>query len=178
MSKWINGEHAMNTISKITGFASTVLLLFATSTAIQADDTEIFFANSSERQKVLIIFDNSGSMGRAVDGSSNPPQGASRIEIAQGAVTKLIGDNPGVDFGLMTFNNNQGGRVIQRLIDDMSETQRDDLKTRVEGLDASGFTPLCETLFEASRYTAGGDVLYGLLDNDRDKQAESGDGIH
>ena len=116
MSKWINEEHAMNAISKMTGFAATVLLLLAASAAVQADDTEIFFASSSERQKVLIIFDNSGSMGNGMLTVKNtPPDGTSRIDIAKTAVTKLIDDNKGVDFGLMAFNENDGSGCFTTL---------------------------------------------------------------
>ncbi|MGB5441903.1 MAG: hypothetical protein WBN57_04675, partial [Gammaproteobacteria bacterium] len=78
MSKWINEEHFMNAMSKMTGFAAAVLLLLAGSIAVQADDTEIFLsqyllsADASSRPKVLVIFDNSGSMDTIVPGSPQP----------------------------------------------------------------------------------------------------------
>lgn len=58
--------------------ASLLLLLFAGSQAVRADDTEIYQANyqagSSGRPKVLIIFDNSGSMDTVVQVGGERPE--------------------------------------------------------------------------------------------------------
>ncbi len=68
----------MHAMSKMIGFVATVLLLLAGSQAVQADDTEIFLsqyllgANASSKPKVLIIFDNSGSMDTIVLGEPAP----------------------------------------------------------------------------------------------------------
>ncbi len=71
MSKW-NNEVAVMT--KVIGFAATVFLLLAGNSAVYADDTEIYSSQyllgsgASARPKVLIIFDNSGSMSTTVPG--------------------------------------------------------------------------------------------------------------
>ncbi len=69
MRKW-NNEVAVMT--KVIGFAATVFLLLAGNSVVYADDTEIYSSQyllgsgASGRPKVLIIFDNSGSMDTTV----------------------------------------------------------------------------------------------------------------
>ena len=80
----------------------------------------------------------------------------SRTEVAKEVITNLIQTTEDVRFGLMRFNNNQGGRVIkpiQSVTGD--ETFRSELISAVNNLPASGMTPLSETLAEAGLYFAG-----------------------
>ncbi|MBU0500093.1 MAG: hypothetical protein KJ558_10820 [Gammaproteobacteria bacterium] len=106
----------------------------------------------------------------------------SRIDVAKEVVTSIIDANPGIDFGLMVFNYNNstpnGGRVVSRIIPDMSDAQRTSLKNIVNNLVDYTWTPLSETLYEAYRYLAGKSVLYGDDDPSaiplRDTAAESG----
>ncbi len=111
-----------------------------------------------------------------------------RMQIAKSAVKSIIDANRSVRFGLMIFNRNNddvddddsaahhGGRVIMK-IDTMTDARRSDMKTIVDNLNGSGWTPLAETLWEARRYLGGLSVYYG--DNDltdtplRDITAES-----
>lgn len=111
----------------------------------------------------------------------------SRLEIAQAAVKGIIDANKNVRFGLMVFNRNNdndndsskkhGGRVVMK-VDTMTDARRATMKSKVDELTASGYTPLAETLWEARRYLGGLSVHYG--DNDtgaaptRDTSAESG----
>lgn len=131
-----------------------------------ADDTEIYINQNNavgKRPKVLIIFDNSGSMGTAVTPTEN------RIQIARRVVKNVIDANPGVDFGLAIFNDNDsgsknprnGGRIVRGITENQTAQNRTDLKTTVDGLSALTWTPLCETLSEAYRYYAGLKVAYG-----------------
>lgn len=96
----------------------------------------------------------------------------SRLEVAQDVIGSLVNANPGIDFGLAAFNSNydsnyrgssvhDGGRVVRRIIQGMSDAERAGLVTIIDGLDAEGSTPLCESTYEAYRYLAGVDVLYG-----------------
>lgn len=106
-----------------------------------------------------------------------------RMEIAKEVVTSIIDSNPSVDFGLMVFNENNdagphGGRLVKKIVENMSTAERTGLKSTVTNLSPETWTPLCETLFEASRYFSGGAVHFG---NDqsgaspaRDTTAESG----
>ncbi|MEM1110587.1 MAG: PilC/PilY family type IV pilus protein [Pseudomonadota bacterium] len=108
-----------------------------------------------------------------------------RMAIAREVISELISANTSVDFGLATFNNNNdssehGGRIVQRIIEDMSAQDRANAVDIVENqLDDAGWTPLCETTYEVYRYLTGDTVLYGDDKNSddapsRDTQAESG----
>ena len=75
--------------------------------------------------------------------------------------------NPGVDFGpdgVSTANqgsSNHGGRVVSRIIEDMTDAQRTNVINMVNSMTADGATPLCESMYEAYRYLSGGEVLWG-----------------
>ena len=106
-----------------------------------------------------------------------------RIQIAKEVVTSIIDSNPSVDFGLMVFNTNgdggpHGGRLIKKIVENMTDAERTSLKTTVNSLSAETWTPLCETLFEAARYFSGGAVHFGDDQSSpspaRDTSAESG----
>lgn len=107
----------------------------------------------------------------------------SRIQIAKETVTNIINSNPNVDFGLMVFNRNgsgqpDGGRVIARIVENMTAAQRTSLVSTVSSITASSWTPLAETMYEAYRYIAGEGVYFGNDDPTqtpaRDTAAESG----
>ncbi|WP_187275921.1 pilus assembly protein [Parahaliea aestuarii] len=85
----------------------------------------------------------------------------SRLEIAQEVLTSLIRTNPGIDFGLMEFNYNEGGRIVQRIIQNMDTDDRTNLIDMVNRIDHAGSTPICESMYEAYRYIAGLGVVYG-----------------
>ncbi len=94
-----------------------------------------------------------------------------RLEIAQDTVTDLIESAPSVDFGLQIFNYNHsgenvrdGGRIVFG-IQEMTATARADLVNIIDlEIDGETNTPLCESLYEASRYFGGMSVDFG--DND------------
>lgn len=101
-----------------------------------------------------------------------------RIDVAKETIISLINANPGVDFGLGVFNKNSGntgsnnpkqspslsrdgGRIVQRIIEGMTQSDRSDLIDIVNQFGPDGSTPLCESMYEVYRYLSGGDVLYG-----------------
>ncbi|MFH1718461.1 MAG: vWA domain-containing protein, partial [Planctomycetota bacterium] len=73
-----------------------------------------------------------------------------RIAVAKEAITNLINTTNNVRFGLMRFNDNQGGRIVK-----VVGSSKTDLVAAVDGLTADGYTPLAETLAEAGLYFAG-----------------------
>jgi len=104
-----------------------------------------------------------------------------RLEVAQESVTNLIYSAPYVDFGLQVFNNNSnganknGGRIVHAIQESTLASRTvlaDIINNKIVG---NTWTPLCETLYEASRYFAGKSVDYGN-DNDvtpkRDKNTD------
>ena len=109
-----------------------------------------------------------------------------RIDIATETIKNLIWANPGIDFGLGVFNVNHkhnrstsqydnGGRIIHRLIKDMTTSQRTNLVNMVAGLEGKTNTPLCETMYEAYRYLSGGTPKYMDEWNDGDIGSASAD---
>ncbi|QIB64777.1 pilus assembly protein [Kineobactrum salinum] len=102
-----------------------------------------------------------------------------RMEIAQEVVTGIILANPGIDFGLVEFNgnwsgtNHHGGRVIHRIIADMTEEQRSNVIDMVNSLTSAGSTPLCESSYEAYRYLSGQTLVYGhRMDGNRNPKGD------
>jgi type IV pilus assembly protein PilY1 len=91
-----------------------------------------------------------------------------RIDIARDTIISLINATPGVDFGLEVFNFNSsqgnddhGGRIIAG-VREMTAANRATLVTTINGLAATTWTPLCESLFEAYRYYSDGQILGGF----------------
>jgi type IV pilus assembly protein PilY1 len=97
----------------------------------------------------------------------------SRMAVAKRTVTDLIGSTPSVDFGLQIFNANaynenerDGGRVVFG-IQSMTSAAQAKLNNIINNeISPETNTPLCETLFEASRYFGGKSVKYGDDDSD------------
>jgi type IV pilus assembly protein PilY1 len=85
-----------------------------------------------------------------------------RIAVAKEVITQLINETNNVRFGLMKFNPNNstdpnstisgdsGGKLVKQI-----GATKAELVTAIEGLTASGWTPLAETLAEAGLYFAG-----------------------
>ena len=74
----------------------------------------------------------------------------SRIEVAQQVVTDMINNTSGVRFGIMKFNPDQGGHIVDEI-----GTDKTTLINDIADITASGWTPLAETLAEAGLYFAG-----------------------
>ena len=90
----------------------------------------------------------------------NPPGSSMRRTDIVKAVTKnVLGSVNNVNVGFMRFNNDQGGPVIHALKD--LDSNRLAADAVVDGIPASGWTPLSETLYEAARYWRGMPALYG-----------------
>lgn len=192
-----------------------------------ADDTEIYFAGASLRPMVLVILDNSGSMGNPISSSANPydytiEYGGSRdsttwyrytftetctrwdwrgrctrtsrtytwqvysgatptdanhdgiadsnsnirignrlnyedyttrdkMEIAQDVLKTIVSSmSDQVDFGLMTFNYEDGGRLRSTVGADENT-----LHTTIDSINAETWTPLAEALTDGAKYYQG-----------------------
>lgn len=97
----------------------------------------------------------------------------SRLAVAKDAVTQLIRSAPFAEFGLQIFNydhpgenTRDGGRIVFG-IQDMDADARDDLINIIDlEIDGETNTPLCETLYEATRYFGGKSVDFGDDDSD------------
>ena len=74
----------------------------------------------------------------------------SRISVAKEVVTSLITNTENVRFGLMIFNSSEGGHIVCEC-----GTDKTTLINTINGLSATTWTPLAETLAEAGLYFAG-----------------------
>jgi type IV pilus assembly protein PilY1 len=137
------------------------LSVFANSTF--AEDIELYVTHNvdfKERPRVLIIFDTSGSM--AFSSSTGDDCGFkngrwvlckdNRLDVAKNAIKDLVASNPDIDFGLMRFNpsTTEGGYVLAGI-----GSSRSSIISKIDSLDATGGTPLTETLWEAYLYLTG-----------------------
>jgi len=73
-----------------------------------------------------------------------------RVDVAKEVITALINDTSNVRFGLMRFNYENGGRMVENI-----GASKADLISSVAALNTSDWTPLAETLAEAGLYYAG-----------------------
>jgi type IV pilus assembly protein PilY1 len=105
------------------------------------------------------------------DDGGIPTVKKTRLEVAKESVTTIINTTPNVDFGLMVFNPNSrknnetdnnlnGGRIVHG-IQETTVDAKADLLGLIAGLNGDTWTPLCESLYEASQYFGGKSVDYG-----------------
>lgn len=157
-----------------------VILLLAWSSQAFSEDIDLYVKNTAsnvQRPNVLIILDNSGSMG-------NVNSTGSKANNARKIIIDLINDNSSVDFALQIFNNNNssnrnGGRIIAGFNDlsipanktallDLLDTDTNNANNNYKLLRES-HTPLCEALYETYRYFSGGQVFYGIQNTNTPK---------
>ncbi|MDJ0750526.1 MAG: PilC/PilY family type IV pilus protein [Woeseiaceae bacterium] len=85
----------------------------------------------------------------------------SRSQIMISATKNVLNSVKDMNVGLMRFNDSQGGVVIRDLSD--LDTNRAAIMADIDSLDADGWTPLSETLFEAALFWQGLPAHYGEL---------------
>lgn len=95
-----------------------------------------------------------------------------RLDIAQEVISSLIRTNTGIDFGVMEFNGNatgseDGGRIVHRIIANMTTGDRQNVVDIVNSFTHAGSTPICESMYEAYRYLGGREVFYGYEKSSR-----------
>ncbi len=83
----------------------------------------------------------------------------SRIDIVKAATKIAMNSINDANIGIMRFNSGDGGPVIKAMTD--LDSNRAELDAVVDGLTASGRTPLSETMYEAALYWLGLPAYYG-----------------
>src|SRR4030066_2486344 len=78
-----------------------------------------------------------------------------KLTIAKRVVSELVQTTDEVNFGLMVFNQSQGGRLAFPVSDMTTGTNRTDLVNTINALNGETWTPLAETHYEAMRYYSG-----------------------
>ncbi|HRW80436.1 MAG TPA: VWA domain-containing protein, partial [Desulfomonilia bacterium] len=82
------------------------------------------------------------------------PHWEQKIVVAKRTIANLIRTTTGVRFGVMIFNDEEGGRILAPVADRETTAEKDALIAQINSLSASTWTPLAETLAEAGLYYA------------------------
>lgn len=149
-----------------------------------AEDIELYVNRDielDEKPRVLLIFDTSGSMAFSSKTGKDCGQynngdwvvcNDSRLGVARNSMSNLITGNPDIDFGLMRYNGNDGGYILNGI-----GSPHTAVKASIDKLPANGSTPLAETLWEAYLYITGQSVHYGqqVSESNRDTNVENKD---
>lgn len=78
-----------------------------------------------------------------------------KLTIAKKVISELVKTTDEVNFGLMIFNQSQGGHLEFPVSDMSTGTHRQDLVDAINGIEGETWTPLAETQYEAMRYYSG-----------------------
>jgi type IV pilus assembly protein PilY1 len=89
-------------------------------------------------------------------------QDLSRSDIMKEVTKTVLNSVNDMNVGIMRFNGEQGGVVIQPPID--LDSNRAAILARIDGLNADGYTPLSETLLESALFWEGQNAYYATLD--------------
>jgi len=88
----------------------------------------------------------------------------SRIGIVQTTAKIILNSLENVNVGVMRFNSNEGGPVLQDIID--LDTNRASIIAVIDGINAANNTPVSETYYESVLYWRGMPAHYGELINE------------
>lgn len=86
---------------------------------------------------------------------------ATRLEIVQDTFAALLNSTSGINAGLMRFSTNAEGGYFLEPMQEINSTTRSTFIATVNGLNASGNTPLSETLYESALYWRSQAVDFG-----------------
>jgi len=111
--------------------------------------------------------------GNYLNWKASPTITRTRLEIMQEVLTSLLTNlDNNVNVGLMRYSNDtgndndaaaQGGMVVKEM--GRIEDNREAMKTEINSWNAAGWTPLSETLYEATQYYRGDKVYFGGGEN-------------
>lgn len=164
-----------------------IALTVLVSSPVMAEDIELYVTHNvetTEKARVLIMFDSSGSMGTKISSDSDcydwvwnsnrrkyqwSKVDCTRLLVAKKAMSDLIDANPDVEFGLMRFNNNQGGHILAGV-----GTEHSVVKNKISQITATDWTPLAETTYEAYQYLSGNNLTWARGIDGRDKSVDNG----
>jgi type IV pilus assembly protein PilY1 len=151
------------------------LLYILLAAPVFADDSEIYFTSqgSEGNPNILFVLDSSGSMARDIDGNKLINDGdnpASRYQIMRRSLDTVLGAIPNnFNVGLLNYSGHDfepqdeaKANGIQYPITVLDDTARTEMVTEIGSWRSVGWTPLVQSLYEASRYFKGLSVDYGV----------------
>ncbi|SHG20341.1 type IV pilus assembly protein PilY1 [Microbulbifer donghaiensis] len=134
---------------------------FSLSTCVSADPLTLssvpLQATGKVEPNLMILIDSSGSMKREVDSENDAATDAeSRLGIAKDAAKTVVRGLGDLRVGLAQFNGSHGATLLKGLTSISDTGARDDLLTKIEAIEADGYTPLGEAMAELGRYFVEG----------------------
>jgi type IV pilus assembly protein PilY1 len=128
---------------------------------------------SSPTHRIYTVFD-----GNYLNWFYNPPgTSMSRTDIVKTVTKNVLGSMNNVNVGFMRFHYDQGGPIMHAVKD--LDTNRSAANAVVDGLPASGWTPLSETMYESALYWRGMARDYGQLSStDSDALVSGNNGMY
>lgn len=144
-----SGEHGDGTAGEV--YASAL----AGEEPWTANESEEISWGSSPRNVSYTVYD-----GNYLNWKATPVDTTmTRNQIMREVTTRVLNSVDNLNVGIMRFNDEDGGAVIQGITD--LEQNRAQILDVVDGLTADGFTPLSETLYESALYWKGLAAYYG-----------------
>ena len=132
--------------------------------AAMADDTEIYVpkdlpADQQVRPNIMFVLDSSGSMGSTVANSGNRTRNRVMRDVVKDLIDQLK-TKEDVNVGFMRYDGNDGGYVLSP-VKRLTANNASSMKDIVDGIPASGNTPLLETYYESYLYMTGQNRYWG-----------------
>ncbi len=157
-------------------FSTFILVLFYVllATPVLADDSEIYFTSqgSEGNPNILFVLDSSGSMARDVSGNDlagGASNSNSRYQIMKRALQAAMSNVPNnFNVGLLNYSGHNDtvtkANGIQYPVKVLDATARKDMENEINSWTPQGWTPVVQSLYEASLYFKGLGVDYGAVD--------------
>lgn len=132
---------------KLTGLCVSAVVSF--STGVLADDTEVFYGQSTAQANVLFIVDTSGSMQNKDGGDTT------RLQRLQAALNDLVTTTNDINVGLYSFSGDNGiGKKMHQEVRPITEN-RAEMVASINSLYHDGGTPTIAALYDGARYFRG-----------------------
>ena len=93
-----------------------------------------------------------------------------KLSAVQSAATDFIRSLQSANVGLMRFNGDKGGYIVQSMSNISSGSMRAELLQAIKDLDYRDASPFSEALFEAHQYLSGGREHFGYVEGSSDSR--------
>jgi type IV pilus assembly protein PilY1 len=111
----------------------------------------------STKQRISMYSGNYANWYASTDGGDVK----TRLEIVRDVAKDLITNLDGVNLGIMRYDDDAHGGMVAYPVSELNATTKQQMKDMLDSFNASGFTPLSETMYEAFRYLSGRRVDFG-----------------
>ena len=136
---------------EFTGIIAGLMWTLATAQATPGAPAQIpLFVASSAPANIMLLLDTSGSMNTNVDGDT-------RLDVAKAAAIQLLDSLENVRVGVAAFDPSNSGKNGAELLHQVADLASHEaaIKAAINGLSATGYTPLAEAMHDIGRYFSG-----------------------